>query len=161
MEALCDLKFGTTSEWLHHYPLQEGAGTTAYDVIGSAHVTFGATPTRVVSTIGSHYNSRIGHKHDGTRNVPAKINNQTEDALGNSIGTFDKSVLSDRYAEVDFDPQSSIELSSLANDWQIGDTASAPLYVDQSISNEEKNFTLYKETPTGTRITNVQSYHNI
>ena len=140
--------------------MQEGAGVAGYEVENVAtNVTY-SNITWVVVDWCSHYPSRYGHKHDGTRNVPAQLNNNSLDALGNSIKSFTNWAFTDRYAQVDLDPESSIELSSLANDWEQGDTPSTNLFVDQHQSNIECNFTLYSFAPTGSRQTNIESYHN-
>lgn len=146
-----------SGDWEVDTVMQEGAGDRVYDLISGGYYTAEDIVWTNVSKC-SHHNSRVGFYNDGTRNIPALRDNPLLDAVGNTI-TNSIWMLNDTFAELDLDPQNTVELNQLPNDWQVGDTPTAPLYVDQS-QDGEFNFTIYKHVPVGARLTNIQNYHN-
>lgn len=121
-------------------PLQEGASTVGYDVLGAGAIITYSNVSRENVSWASHYNSRYGFYNDGTRNIPATQANLGLDALGNAIDMV-LSRLNDTFAEVDFNPESTIELTNLPNDYQIGDTP--PSGMDKRVIGDAEDRLLY------------------
>lgn len=151
VQSISDLEV-IDSNWM---PLQEGAGTVGYDVIDTTVAITYTNITRATVSWCSHYNSVYGFYNDGTRNIPALLSDITVDVEDNPI-TIDLCQFNDTFAELDLDPENTVELNQLPHDYQLGDSVTGLYNKDNSGAEYKLIYIPY--VPAGTELTKINNY---